>query len=86
MEILYPELALCGRENECAKTDTVFFPISEVNEETVSLRQPLLSKSFFLPKKNIDVKKNQAISQAKKKINPKITLVLIKKKYIFFFF
>ena len=37
MESIYPELALCGRLNECARTDTVFPPISEVSEGTVSL-------------------------------------------------
>ena len=26
MESIYPELALCGRKNECARTDTVFSP------------------------------------------------------------
>ena len=37
MESIYPELALCGSKNECARTDTVFFTISEVSEGTVSL-------------------------------------------------
>ena len=37
MESIYPELALCGSKNECARTDTVFFPISEVSDGTVSL-------------------------------------------------
>ena len=27
---IYPELALYGRKNECARTDTVFFAISQV--------------------------------------------------------
>ena len=36
-EGIYPELSLCGGKNECARTDTVFFPISEVSEGTVSL-------------------------------------------------
>ena len=31
------ELALCGRENECARTDSVFFLISEVSKGIVSL-------------------------------------------------
>ena len=39
MESLYPELALCGTKNKCARTDTVFSPISEVSEGTVSLSQ-----------------------------------------------
>ena len=38
MERIYPELALCGRENEFALTDTDFFPISEVSKGMVSLR------------------------------------------------
>ena len=37
MESIYPKLALCGRNNECARTDTVFLPISEVSDGTVSL-------------------------------------------------
>ena len=37
MESIHPELALYGRKNECARTDTVFFPISEVSEGKVSL-------------------------------------------------
>ena len=37
MESRYTKLALCGSKNECARTDTVFFPISEVSEGTVSL-------------------------------------------------
>ena len=36
MESIYPELALCGSKNECARTETVFSPISEVSEGTVS--------------------------------------------------
>ena len=37
MESIYPELALSGSKNYCARTDTVFFLISEVSEGTVSL-------------------------------------------------
>ena len=37
MESIYPDLALCGSKNLCARTDTVFFPISEVNNGPVSL-------------------------------------------------
>ena len=36
MESIYPELALCGRKNKCARTDTAFLPMSEVSEGTVS--------------------------------------------------
>ena len=41
MESIYPELALCGRKNECARTDTVFFRISEVSEGMVCLAVPV---------------------------------------------
>ena len=34
---IYTELALYGSKNECARTDTVFLPISEVCNGTVSL-------------------------------------------------
>ena len=37
MESIYTELALYGSKNECARTDTVFLPISEVCDGTVSL-------------------------------------------------
>ena len=37
MESIYAKLALCGRTNKCARTNTVFLPISEVSEGTVSL-------------------------------------------------
>ena len=37
MESTYTELALYGSKNECARTDTVFLPISEVCDSTVSL-------------------------------------------------
>ena len=37
MESAYTELALYGTQNECAKTDNIFFPISEFCDGTVSL-------------------------------------------------
>ena len=37
MKSIYPKLALCGSKNVWARTDTVFFPISEVSDGTVSL-------------------------------------------------
>ena len=45
MESIYIELALYGIKNECARTDTVFLPISEVCNDTVSHvdYEPLLS-------------------------------------------
>ena len=39
MHSIYPDLALCCRKNERARTDTVFFPISEVSKGTVSLNR-----------------------------------------------
>ena len=39
MKNIYPELALFGRTNECARTDSVFFPTSEVTKGTVSLKK-----------------------------------------------
>ena len=37
MESIYTEIALYGSKSECARTDTVFLPISEVCDGTVSL-------------------------------------------------
>ena len=37
MESIYTELALYGSKIECARTDNVFFLISEVFDGTVSL-------------------------------------------------
>ena len=48
METTYPELALCSSKNECAKTDTVFVPISEVSEGTVSLTDIDICTLYFL--------------------------------------
>ena len=39
MESIYTELALYGSRNECARTDTVLLPISEVFDGTVSLKK-----------------------------------------------
>ena len=44
MESEYPELPLCGRKNECARTDTVFIPISEVSEGTVFLTEQVCQR------------------------------------------
>ena len=38
MESLNPELALYGSKNECARTNIVLLPISEVSTGAVSLR------------------------------------------------
>ena len=37
MASILPEVALYGSKNECARTDHVFLPISEVRNDTVSL-------------------------------------------------
>ena len=37
MKSIYPELALCGSQKECARTDTVFLYLSQVSEGTVCL-------------------------------------------------
>ena len=37
MESIFTKLALYGSKNECARTDNVFSPISEVCDGTVSL-------------------------------------------------
>ena len=37
MESIYTELALYGSKNECPRNDTVFVPISDVCDGTVSL-------------------------------------------------
>ena len=39
MESIYSKLALYGIENECARTDNVIFPISEICDGMVSLKQ-----------------------------------------------
>ena len=39
MRSIYTELALHGIKNECARTDIVFLPISEVCDGTVSLEK-----------------------------------------------
>ena len=45
---IYIELALNGRKNECAMTDTVFFPISQVCTRGVTLRVTLDALLTFL--------------------------------------
>ena len=40
MESKYTKLPLYGSKNECARTDNVFSPISEVCDGTVSLMAP----------------------------------------------
>ena len=45
MKSINTELALCGHKNKCARTETVFFPISEVSEGTVSPKN--INLDFF---------------------------------------
>ena len=37
MESLNPDLAIYGSKNEFTRTDTVFFALSEIRQEAVSL-------------------------------------------------
>ena len=48
MERIYNKLALYWSKNECAKTDNVFSPISEVCDGTVSLSKSYTS-SIIIP-------------------------------------
>ena len=49
MESLYTEFSLFGSKTECARTDDVFSPISEVCDGTVSLAKIfLLGKNIHL--------------------------------------
>ena len=41
MESIYTELALYWSKNECARIDTVLYPISEVCDCTVSLNESI---------------------------------------------
>ena len=62
MESIYTKLILYGSNNECARTDNVFFSISEICDGTVSLvtdgptNQPttLLLDLLWAAKKNGD--------------------------------
>ena len=47
MESIYTELALYGSNIECARTDNVFFPISEVCNGTVSLTENIMVSGFL---------------------------------------
>ena len=48
MESIYTELALYGSKNECARTDNVYFPISEVCNGRVSLVNMLPLERYVL--------------------------------------
>ena len=47
MESIYTELALYGSKNECARTENVFFPISEVCDGTISLESGGVVSEFL---------------------------------------
>ena len=50
MESIYTELPLYGSKNECARTDTVFYPMTEVCDGKVSRNYFINSSSHpFLP-------------------------------------
>ena len=48
MESLNPEFALYGRTNKCARTDSVFFPISEVCTRGVTLATIAVTAMWLL--------------------------------------
>ena len=52
MESIYTELALYGSKNVCARTDTVFLPISEVCDDMVSL---VKDKSYSTVKLKVEL-------------------------------
>ena len=49
MESICTKLALYWSKNEYAMTENVFFPISEVCNDTVSLTQAYLRKKLSIP-------------------------------------
>ena len=51
MKSIYPELAIYGGKIEGARTDNVFFPISEVFNGMVSLGKTKIIAFFFQLKK-----------------------------------
>ena len=55
MESVYTELALHGSKNECARTDTVFLPISEVCDGTVYLRNFFLCFAYLNSLRRLNV-------------------------------
>jgi len=53
MEIIYTELSLYGSKNECARTDTVFNPISLVCDYLLSINNEYLVKMTYIPLKDL---------------------------------
>ena len=47
MESIHTELALYGSQNACARTDTVFLPIAEVCDGTVSFTKLSIPHETF---------------------------------------
>ena len=47
MESVFTELALFGSKNECARTDIVFLPLSEVCDGKVSLNESISDKAVY---------------------------------------
>ena len=47
MESIYPELAPCGSNNLCARTDPVLLHLSDVSKGTVSLNIPIVAVAFL---------------------------------------
>ena len=60
MESIYTELALFGSTNDCARTDSVYLPISEVCNGTVSLQKSKLESEINCSPKKIKVSENEA--------------------------
>ena len=56
MESIYTELALYGSKNDCARTDNVFSPISEICDGRVSLvvSDWLKKKAKLIHKKTVN--------------------------------
>ena len=50
MESIYAKLALYGSKTECAMTDTVFLPISEVCNGKVSLIENYILQKIHIQK------------------------------------
>ena len=51
MESIYPGLALCDSNNLSARTDSVFFPLSEVSEGRPGQSQGLLNENCVIGSK-----------------------------------
>ena len=54
MDSLNPEFALYEHNNECARTDTVFFPISQVCTRGVTFKEENYKKSIVETNKHVN--------------------------------